>query len=378
MHSKTTVRFAFAAAFIIAAVIAGCFVITLVSQPSTAMGGEQITSVVTVSVEGQSDATPHYGIAGFLIPDDWTIDSVYFTSTSYTDYCTYLDPDSSDAEPGGQVDFWTDSIESHYPSGGGMKWVVYQSSQSHLTAVDTEDVLLTVKMTTSAAQGDFNLGYFVSDAALDFSDPTWYDVSLNNAININGVVPVELTSFNAAAMKNAISLKWETATETNNHGFEVEKSLDNRNYMKIGFVQGHGTSSERNSYNFVDKNVHSNKYYYRLKQLDNDGSFNYSKVVEVNYTVINNFGLTQNYPNPFNPTTSIQFSLPIESQVTVKLFNSVGQEVALLTNGQFALGNHSLKIDASSFSSGTYIYTISARGIDGSEFTQSKKMVLMK
>ena len=377
MNRKNTVKLAYAAAIIAVAFIAGCFVIKLVSQPSTAMGGEQITSVVTVSVEGQTDANPHYGIAGFLIPNDWTIDSVYFTG-GYSDYCTYLDPDSADAEPGGAEDYWTDTLETRYPSGVDMKWVVYQSSQSHLTLNDTVDVLLTVKMTTSAAQGNFNLGYFASDAALDFTDPTWYAVSLNNSITISGTVPVELTSFNAEVAKNAISLKWATATETNNHGFEIEKSLDNKNFMKVGFVEGHGTTTNRNTYQYIDRDVNTNKYYYRLKQIDNDGSFTYSKIVELNYTTISNFTLSQNYPNPFNPTTSIQFSIPVESQVTVKLFNAVGQEVSVLVNDQFAIGSHSIKIDASNLSSGTYIYSISAKGADGTLFAQSKKMVLMK
>ena len=377
MNGKNTVKLAFAAAIITAAIIAGCFVITLVSQPSSAQGGEQITSVVTVSVQGQSDSNPHYGIVGLLVPNDWTIDTVYF-SGGYSDYCTYLDPDSSDAEPGGIEDYWTDTLETRYPSGTDMKWVVYQSSQSHLTLVDTVDVMLTVKMTTSATQGNFNLGYFVSDAALDFTDPTYYDISMNNSITISGTVPVELTSFNAAIVKNGVSLKWETATETNNHGFEIEKSLDNKNFMKVEFVQGNGTTTNRNTYQYVDRNVNTNKYYYRLKQIDNDGSFTYSKTVELNYTTISNFTLSQNYPNPFNPSTSIQFSVPVESQVTVKLFNAVGQEVSILADGQFSIGNHSLKIDASNFSSGTYIYSISAKGADGTVFAQSKKMVLIK
>ena len=377
MRIKNTVKLAITVGVITAVVLTGCFIITLVNQPSNAAVGEQITAVVTVSVEGQSDANPHYGIAGFLIPDDWTIDTVYF-SGGYSDYCTYLHPDSSDAEPGGQVDYWTDSLEAHYPAGTGMKWVVYQSSKSHLTLVDTLDVMLTVKMTISNTQGNYNLGYFVSDAALDFSDPTYYDVSLNNAITISGVVPVELTSFNASAAKEGISLAWATATETNNKGFEIEKSIDNKIFNRIGFIEGKGTTAEKNSYQFVDKQPGNEKCYYRLKQIDLDGTFKYSKTIDVDYSVPNEFSISQNYPNPFNPSTSIQFGLPVEARVIVTLYNTLGERVLVLANREFTAGRHVLNMNGGNLSSGTYIYSISAEGIDGSKFMQTKKMILMK
>ena len=182
---------------LVALVIAGCFVILSVSQPASIMGLEQFTASVSVEVTGESDATPHYGIVGLKLPNDWQVDSVWFAG-AYNDYCTFLHPDSSDSEPGGQVDYWTDSLEARYPSGADMQWVVYESSTSHLTLVSTDTVDLFVTMTPGVTQGSFDLGYFVSDAALDFTDPTWYSASLNNPITVTGIVPVELTSFSAS------------------------------------------------------------------------------------------------------------------------------------------------------------------------------------
>src|SRR5690606_20022014 len=329
------------------------------------------------SVEGQLDATPHYGIAGFLIPNGWTIDTVYITG-AYNDYMTFLHPDSSDKEPGGQMDFWADTLEARYPSGADYQWVVYQSSTAHTAIVDTVDAVINVKMTTSTAQGNFNLGYFVSDAALDFSDNTWYDVSLNNAITISGVVPVELTSFTAAAEKNQVTLNWQTATETNNRGFEIQRRSSNSDFVTIGFVEGKGTSTNSSSYSYTDKNVDNQAFSYRLKQIDFDGSFEYSNIVEVDLSLPADFSISQNYPNPFNPSTSIRFALPVDAKVSVMLYNSLGEVVENLVEGNFTAGNHTINFNAANLTSGTYIYKIYAKGFDGREFAQSNKMVLMK
>jgi len=376
MNPNNTLKISGITAVLTAVILAGCFIIATINQPSSAVGGEQITTTVIVTVEGISDANPHYGIAGFLIPNDWTIDTVYF-SGAYNDYMTFLHPDSSDAEPGGQVDYWTDSLEARFPSGTNYFWVVYQSSTSHLTLEDTVDVTLTVKMTTSATLGNFDLGYFVSNASLDFTDVTYYDVSLNNPIAIT-VVPVELTSFTASAGKSSVTLNWETASETNNRGFEIERSTDNNKFSIMGFVPGKGTITETNQYSFIDKNVSGGIYYYRLKQIDYDGKFEYSKTIEVDYSVPNDYVVSQNYPNPFNPTTSIEFGLPVQAKVVVTLYNSIGEVVAEITNAEFAAGRHFLDFNASNFSSGTYIYTVSAEGVDGSKFLQSNKMILIK
>lgn len=362
---------------IAALIIAGCFLIVSVTQPSSIQGLEQFTASVLVTVEGNVDANPHYAIVGLKLPNDWQVDSVWFTG-AYNDYCTFLHPDSSDNEPGGLVDFWTDSLEGRYPSGADMKWLVYQSSTAQAVIPDTLDVNLHVKMTPGVTQGNFNLGYFVSDAALDFTDATWYAASLNNAITVSGVVPVELTSFAAIGTKNGIQLKWETATETNNLGFDIERSTNNQVFNKIGFVSGNGTTTQRSSYTFVDQSSLSGKQFYRLKQMDFNGKFEYSKVVEVNLSIPKEFSLSQNYPNPFNPSTVLNFGLPVESEVTLSVYNSIGELVKVVANGMFQAGSHNLNFNASDLPSGIYFYSISAKGSDGVEFVQTAKMLLLK
>lgn len=362
---------------ITALIMAGCFYFVSVTQPSSVQGLEQFTATAVVKVEGTVDANPHYAIVGLRLPNDWQVDSVWFTG-AYNDYCLFLPANVPDNEPGGQVDFWTDSLEGRYPSGADMKWLVYQSSTAQTVIPDTLDVNLHVTMTPGVTQGNFNLGYFVSDAALDFTDATWYAASLNNAITVSGVIPVELTSFVATGTKNGMQLKWETATETNNLGFDIERSTDNSVFNKIGFVSGNGTTTQRSSYTFIDQNSVSGKQFYRLKQMDFNGKFEYSKVIEANLSIPKEFSLSQNYPNPFNPSTVLNFSLPVESEVTLSVYNSIGELVKVIANGMFQAGNHNLNFNAADLPSGIYLYNISAKGSDGVEFVQTAKMLLLK
>jgi len=361
---------------LVALVIAGCFVILSVSQPSSVMGLQQFTASLSVEVAGQSDANPHYAIVGLKIPNDWQVDSVWFTG-AYNDYCTFLPANVPDNEPG-PVDFWTDSLEARYPSGSDMLWVVYQSSASHLTLVSTDTVNLFVKMTPGVTQGNFNLGYFVTDAALDFTDPTYYSLSENNPITVAGVVPVELTSFSALGMRDGVQLNWETATEINNQRFEIERSIDSQNFTIVGFVNGRGTTTEKSTYSFIDKGVNEGKYYYRLKQVDYNGTYEYSQVIEIEFSVPQVFSLAQNYPNPFNPATTLSFGLPVESNITLSVYNSLGELVKVVAQGTLQAGTHNMNFEAVDLPTGIYMYTLNAKGSDGVEFTQTAKMLLLK
>ena len=185
-------------------------------------------------------------------------------------------------------------------------------------------------------------------------------------------IPVELTSFNASVIDGSVLLKWSTATELNNSGFDIEKSSNNKDFEKIGFVPGYGTTTETKSYSYTTS-VSALKQFYRLKQVDFDGTFEYSSTVEVNGVTPTDFALKQNYPNPFNPTTKIGFTLPIESNVKITVYNLIGQKVTDIVNSKFAAGNHSVDFRASNLSSGIYFYKIEA-----GSFTSVKKMQLMK
>lgn len=194
----------------------------------------------------------------------------------------------------------------------------------------------------------------------------------------NFPLPVELTSFTATANQNGVNLKWQTKTEVNNYGFEVERKVGNgkladRGWEKIGFASGHGNSNSPKDYAFVDKNpVGGSKFIYRLKQIDNDGKFTYSNEVEAEI-VPNEFKLDQNYPNPFNPATNIKFALPKAARVTLVVYNLLGEKVGELLNEEKEAGYYEVQFDGSSMSSGVYIFRLTAE-----KFVQTKKMTLIK
>lgn len=186
--------------------------------------------------------------------------------------------------------------------------------------------------------------------------------------------PVELTSFSANAIKGAVNLSWKTATEVNNMGFNVERSANQTDWSKLAFVKGNGTTTSTISYSYVDNSVSQGNYYYRLKQIDNNGSFKYSSIVEVN---VNNapsaFALNQNYPNPFNPSTIISYSLPQASNVKLIVYNAIGQPVRTLENGFKNAGTYNVTFNASELSSGIYFCKIEA-----GQFSSIRKMMLVK
>jgi len=124
--------------------------------------------------------------------------------------------------------------------------------------------------------------------------------------------------------------------------------------------------------------MEAGQYTYRLKQLDLDGTFEYSDIVEVEVTIPDVFALEQNYPNPFNPSTKINFSLAVDSKVSLKVFDVLGQEVVTLISSDLVAGTHNVDFSAASMNSGVYFYRIEATGIDGTNFTSVKKMLLTK
>jgi subtilisin family serine protease len=192
------------------------------------------------------------------------------------------------------------------------------------------------------------------------------------------MIPVELTSFTAAADENSVILNWSTASETNNSGFAIERktSLDER-WKEIGFVPGFGTTTQRKSCSFTDENLTMGSYSYRIKQIDLDGTFEYSNAIVVEVYAPEKYTLAQNFPNPFNPSTTIEFSIPQISNVTIEIYNIVGELVASLVNKTLDAGYHRINFNANNLPSGTYVYQLKASGQNGI-FTETKKMLLMK
>ncbi|OGU70036.1 MAG: hypothetical protein A2W30_04910, partial [Ignavibacteria bacterium RBG_16_36_9] len=226
-------------------------------------------------------------------------------------------------------------------------------------------------------------GWILTEYNNQNSPGTFYSVSSETPL------PVELTSFIAYVVGNSVKLKWQTATEVNNYGFEIERncSKDKEMWETIGFVEGHGNSNSPKSYSFTDKNpIGGSKFKYRLKQIDTDGKFEYSKVIEVDLGSPMNYELSQNYPNPFNPTTIIKCEIPELSFVTIKVYDVLGNEIATLVNEEKPAGEYEVEFNSNSdggrnLPSGVYFYQLRIGGPEtssGQRFIQTKKMVLLK
>jgi hypothetical protein len=241
------------------------------------------------------------------------------------------------------------------------------------SGADASDIAL-IQFRQNEKSGDMNIdGIRVSDS--------WSQAPL----------PVQLTSLTAGLYENKIKLNWSTATEVNNYGFDILRQVipqqvilrqvilrqaqDDNGWEKIGFVQGHGNSNSPKDYTFVDANPPAGKVLYKLKQIDFDGAFEYSKAVEVNVETPQEFRLAQNYPNPFNPSTVISYQLPMDGNVTLKVYDMLGNEIATLVNQFQRAGsyNYTFSIIHYTLSSGVYYYRLQS-----GNFVQTKKFILMK
>jgi hypothetical protein len=247
---------------------------------------------------------------------------------------------------------------------------------------------------------DLNKAGISNDVNLD----SWMFIgqsSLSNAANIfiddifytneipSDPLPVELSSFTANLFNKNILLTWETKTETNNYGFEIERSSSlepgnasslPKEWEKIGFVGGSGNSNSPKGYLFIDNTLtKSGKYSYRLKQIDSDGSYSYSKEVEVDYVSVDKFSLYQNYPNPFNPSTVISYQIPVSGRVSMKVYDILGKEIVTLVDEYKEAGRYEVEfnvgqtISLSFLSSGMYFYKLQVE-----DYVEVKKMILAK
>ncbi|MFQ5751469.1 MAG: FlgD immunoglobulin-like domain containing protein [bacterium] len=194
----------------------------------------------------------------------------------------------------------------------------------------------------------------------------------------NTVVPVELSSFTASVFDGNVRLNWTTHTETNNLGFTVERSENGTEFQEIGFVEGKGTTVIPQEYFFEDKNLAPGTYFYRLKQIDLDGAFEYSDVINATVLAPKEFALSQNYPNPFNPETTIRYELPISTHVILKIYNILGEEVRTIVNAEQPAGIRTVVWDGKNnageyVGSGLYYYRLVA-----GDYTKTLKLLLMR
>jgi Secretion system C-terminal sorting domain/FG-GAP-like repeat len=209
---------------------------------------------------------------------------------------------------------------------------------------------------------------------------TNWDSNIGNYLfyNQNPPVPVELNNFTAKFKDGSVVLEWNTSSETNDKGFEIERLKDSKiekfnDWENIGFVEGSGTTTQSHSYSFVDKNVSTGNYSYRLKQTDFDGTYKYSNTAEVEISKPFTYALQQNYPNPFNPSTKIKYSIAKEGKANLKVYDILGREVATLVNEYKQAGKYEVEFNAANLPSGVYFYKLEA-----GNYSQVKKMVLLK
>jgi hypothetical protein len=265
----------------------------------------------------------------------------------------YTQPGTGSFQPNGQPVY--DGVQS--------SWVYEEISLSAYTA---SQVKLRFELRTDG--GVVRDGWYVDDIG----------------IVVYTAVPVELSSFTADILDNEVQLNWETASEINNRGFEIEKnqkskvsewipSGKNQNWEKIGFVEGKGTTSESQNYSFIDKNLTTGVYQYRLKQIDYDGSFRIYDPVEVDFGIVKEYSLEQNYPNPFNPETVIKYSIPNSGRVVIKIFNVLGKEIKTLVNEIKEAGSYEITFNAEDLSSGVYFYKL-----ESGEYLKIRKMILLR
>ncbi len=274
--------------------------------------------------------------------------------------------------------------------------IAYFSNNYLITAISSGNGTLTPNGTVNVTYGanqqftfSPNTNYVLDSLVIDgtrntdsTTSYTFVSVTENHTIKTyfsTVPVPVKLTSFTATTKENVVELRWSTATEINNSGFDVEKSVisnqsSEKKWEKIGFAKGAGTTNTPQQYSFVDKNTVAGKYYYRLKQVDNDGKYEYSDVVEVEISAPKVFALKEAYPNPFNPTTTLEFTVPTTGKAVLKVFNTLGQEVATLFNKEAEVGTyHQVEFNASQLNSGVYFARLEFNGK-----VQMRKIVLVK
>jgi len=210
----------------------------------------------------------------------------------------------------------------------------------------------------------------IDGAVTDISNPSIYSIDSAGL----RIYPVEMISFNHSINKNKVLLNWVTASEINNSGFEIHRKLSSsEEWVYSGFVEGNGTVNSPNYYSFSEM-INSGNYRYRLKQIDYNGNFEFFNLQsEVLIGLPSDFELHQNYPNPFNPTTNLEFEISELGFVSLKIYNALGVEVAVLVNEIKPAGYYSFQFDGANLPSGIYYYRL-----ESGDFSQVKKMTLLK
>jgi photosystem II stability/assembly factor-like uncharacterized protein len=303
-----------------------------------------------MDLDDQTDGKIYYGVTGGKFIVTWW----HYYDNAASEYITF----QVLLSPSGYIEFQYNSSESTFPLQPGI-------GNDALIGIEDQYGSSGVLYRDNGVGGPI----FGSPLALAFGEN-------------NGALPVELTSFEVhfdeTTGKNVI-LNWRTATELNNYGFEIQRSgIEANNNLPaewnvIGFIEGHGNSNSPKDYSFVDANPIKGKSLYRLKQIDIDGGYEYSSIVEVKSNSLNKYLLEQNFPNPFNPSTKINFSIAQKGNVKLTIYNSIGQKISTIVNENKEAGSYSVLFNGENLPSGIYFYKL-----ESGSFTQIQKMILLK
>ncbi len=258
-------------------------------------------------------------------------------------------------------------LQQRYPLSVNRKGEIYTTGTGDKLYRSTDD-----GDTWGNVTGNLNL---VSIKRIIFDDSDKVYLATDESVyREGGITPIQLTGFRAVTDNNKVMLSWSTSTETNNKGFEILRKAQNDNQWKmIGFIGGNGTTTSPQQYSYTDNNVNTGKYYYRLKQIDFNGSYKFSNEIEANVNSALVYSLEQNYPNPFNPATTISFTIEKPGIVLIKIYDILGREVTTLLNEKLSEGRHSINFNAFKLSSGIYFYTLTV-----GEYKSAKKMQVLK
>ncbi|MCL4278086.1 MAG: T9SS type A sorting domain-containing protein [Ignavibacteriaceae bacterium] len=300
----------------------------------------------------------------------WNSDDVYFTNTDSGWFAKYSSINNSlfKTIDGGLT--WTGIPEvigarKFYFFPDPIHWVIIGFSQYYIT----NDYSNTWYEFTNDVPTGINSFY----APTNIQGYAVGSLGLVLSYNDTTYIPVELIDFSAEYTDNKIHLSWITVTEINNLGFELFRSYDNNNWVKIGFVRGAGTTTEKSEYSFIDHKIYGSKIYYQIKQIDFNGTFEYSTIIEIEISSLN-FYLSQNYPNPANPIANISFTLPQKSFVEINLYSINGELVKQILNEEKEKGIYNLEVKLNDFASGVYFYKMTT----DKGFYDVKKLVLLK
>jgi hypothetical protein len=247
----------------------------------------------------------------------------------------------------------------------------------HYTNGTAQHALLSTLTKITFSSDASQINFYLTDLGLITKNTNTVQKFTFDNVGQGGDLPVELLSFNSQINGASVNLSWATATELNSNAFEIQKRLvSSGNFSEwttVGFVKAAGSSSSPKYYTYEIKQNLPGKYNYRLKMIDHNGTFDYSKVIEIVISIPKEFNLSQNYPNPFNPSTKIAYNIPADGVVSLIVYDVMGKEVVSLINENKKAGSYETAFDATRLSSGVYFYRLSVGSVN-----LSKKMIVIK